>query len=175
MFAEANRRAPASVAALEFRSGDVRKLNFPQSSFDRERTDRVPMYVHEIEQAPSEILHVLRPGGWLTYTQTVCFATTAWRSERSEQRSRTKSDAFLSQLDHPRNVEPVLCTPGEGVTSRDIAVSGLLVPPVSPVRQRFSRSYEARGQTTSRARWAYVSLLKTWSDPNSFANLHCLS
>jgi len=41
----------------------VRKLGFPDGSFDLVRTDRVLMFVPEIEQAISEIVRVLRPGG----------------------------------------------------------------------------------------------------------------
>jgi ubiquinone/menaquinone biosynthesis C-methylase UbiE len=41
MIAEAKQRAPVSVAPLEFRTGDARKLDFPDSSFDAVRTDRV--------------------------------------------------------------------------------------------------------------------------------------
>ena len=69
MVAEAKRRAPASVAALEFRTGDVRKLDFTDSSFDAVRTDRVLMFVPEIEQALSEIFRVLRPGGRLVTSE----------------------------------------------------------------------------------------------------------
>ncbi len=69
MVAEAKRRAPASVAPLEFRTGDVRKLDFPDSSFDAVRTDRVLIFVPEVEKALTEIFRVLRPGGRLVTSE----------------------------------------------------------------------------------------------------------
>jgi ubiquinone/menaquinone biosynthesis C-methylase UbiE len=69
MIAEARRRAAGCTLPLEFRTGDVRKLDFPDSSFDAVRTDRVLMFVSEIEQALSEIFRVLRQGGRLVTSE----------------------------------------------------------------------------------------------------------
>ncbi len=63
------RRAPESLTHLEFRTGDVRKLDFPDGSFDGVRTDRVLMFVPEIEQALAEIFRVLGPGGRLVTSE----------------------------------------------------------------------------------------------------------
>lgn len=63
MIAESKKRASGSALPVEFLTGDARKLDFPDASFDLVRTDRVLMFVPEIEQAISEIVRVLRPGG----------------------------------------------------------------------------------------------------------------
>ena len=63
MVTESNKRASGSGLTVEFRIGDVRKLDFPDASFDFVRTDRVLMFVSETETALSEIVRVLRPGG----------------------------------------------------------------------------------------------------------------
>src|SRR5262249_39842299 len=49
LIAESMRRAEGSTLPVEFRPGDVCKLDFPGAAFDRIRTDRVLMYVPEIE------------------------------------------------------------------------------------------------------------------------------
>jgi ubiquinone/menaquinone biosynthesis C-methylase UbiE len=69
MVTEARRREPASIEPLEFRTGDVRKLDFPDSSFDAVRTDRVLIFVPEVERALSEMFRVLRPGGRLVASE----------------------------------------------------------------------------------------------------------
>jgi ubiquinone/menaquinone biosynthesis C-methylase UbiE len=86
MIAESKRRAEGSGLPVHFQCGDVRKMDFPDASFDRVRTDRVLMFVSEIEQALSEIRRVLRPSGLLVtseldhglhYTDSVHHDTTA--------------------------------------------------------------------------------------------------
>ena len=62
MIKEAQARVGASPM-LEFRIGEVGKLDFPDNSFDAVRTDRVLMFVSEVDRAISEIHRVLRPGG----------------------------------------------------------------------------------------------------------------
>ncbi len=69
MVSEARRRALKSLTHLEFRTGDVRKLDFPDGSFDGVRTDRVLLFGPEIEQALAEILRVLCPGGRLVTSE----------------------------------------------------------------------------------------------------------
>jgi ubiquinone/menaquinone biosynthesis C-methylase UbiE len=69
MVTEAKRRVPTSVGHLEFRTGDARKLDFPDSSFDAVRTDRVLIWVPEVENVLSEIFRVLRPGGRLVTSE----------------------------------------------------------------------------------------------------------
>jgi ubiquinone/menaquinone biosynthesis C-methylase UbiE len=63
MIAESKKRAAGLGLPVEFLIGDVRNLDFPDSSFDFVRTDRVLMFVPEIQQAISEIVRVLRRGG----------------------------------------------------------------------------------------------------------------
>jgi ubiquinone/menaquinone biosynthesis C-methylase UbiE len=63
LVAESRKRAQESTSPAEFRRGDARALNFPSGLFDRVRTDRVLMFVPEIDKAISEIVRVLRPGG----------------------------------------------------------------------------------------------------------------
>lgn len=60
---EAKKRTADSRLPVEFLHGDVRNLDFPSGSFDRVRTDRVLMFVPEIEKAIPEIARVLRVGG----------------------------------------------------------------------------------------------------------------
>ena len=69
LIAESKRRSAASNLPVEFRLGDVRKLDFPNASFDRIRTDRVLMFVPEIEVAIAEMVRVLRPGGRLVASE----------------------------------------------------------------------------------------------------------
>jgi ubiquinone/menaquinone biosynthesis C-methylase UbiE len=69
LVAEAKRRAAGSALLVEFRLGDVRKLDFADATFDRIRTDRVLMFVPEIETAIAEMARVLRPGGRLVASE----------------------------------------------------------------------------------------------------------
>jgi SAM-dependent methyltransferase len=57
------------VLPLEFRTGDACKLDLPDASFDGVRTDRVWMFVREIERALAEAFRVLRPGGVLVTSE----------------------------------------------------------------------------------------------------------
>jgi ubiquinone/menaquinone biosynthesis C-methylase UbiE len=66
---ESQRRAERSMLPVEFRLGDVCKLDFPHAAFDRIRTDRVLMFVPEIEVALTEMVRVLRPGGRLVASE----------------------------------------------------------------------------------------------------------
>ena len=63
LITESKSRMAGSSLRIEFLIGDVRKLKFPDASFDCVRTDRVLMFVPEIKRAISEIVRVLRPGG----------------------------------------------------------------------------------------------------------------
>jgi ubiquinone/menaquinone biosynthesis C-methylase UbiE len=63
LVAESRKRATESGSPVDFLRGDVRALDLPSASFDRVRTDRVLMFVPEIDEAISEIVRVLRPGG----------------------------------------------------------------------------------------------------------------
>jgi ubiquinone/menaquinone biosynthesis C-methylase UbiE len=63
LIAESRKRAAGSGLPVDFRLGDVRNLEFPDATFDRIRTDRVQMFVPEIETALAEMVRVLRTGG----------------------------------------------------------------------------------------------------------------
>jgi ubiquinone/menaquinone biosynthesis C-methylase UbiE len=69
LVAESKRRATETGLPVEFRHADARKLDFPNATFDRIRTDRVLMFVLEIEMALAEIARVLRPGGRLVASE----------------------------------------------------------------------------------------------------------
>lgn len=66
---ESRRRADGLGLPVEFRQGDVRRLDFPDASFDCARTDRVLMFVPEVETAISELVRVVRPGGWVVSSE----------------------------------------------------------------------------------------------------------
>ncbi len=68
MIEEARKRAQNTALAIEFRVGDVLRLDFPDSSFDRCRANRVLTHVKETEQALKEMVRILRAGGTM-----VCF------------------------------------------------------------------------------------------------------
>jgi SAM-dependent methyltransferase len=63
MIAESKRRANDCDLPVEFTISDARKLEFADASFDRVRTDRVLMFVPEVQEAIAEIVRVLRPTG----------------------------------------------------------------------------------------------------------------
>jgi ubiquinone/menaquinone biosynthesis C-methylase UbiE len=63
LVAESMNRSAGMGLPVEFRLGDVRHLDFPDASFDSIRTDRVLMFVPEIETAIAEMVRVLCPGG----------------------------------------------------------------------------------------------------------------
>lgn len=69
LIAESVRRAGGLNLPVEFLRGDVRRLDFPNATFDRIRTDRVLMFVPEIEAAMAEMVRVLRPGGRLVASE----------------------------------------------------------------------------------------------------------
>jgi ubiquinone/menaquinone biosynthesis C-methylase UbiE len=69
LIAESKRPAVGSSLPVEFVLGDVRKLDLPNAAFDRVRTDRVLMFVPEIQTAIAEMVRVLRPGGRLVASE----------------------------------------------------------------------------------------------------------
>jgi ubiquinone/menaquinone biosynthesis C-methylase UbiE len=69
LVAESQRRTSDSNLPIQFLRGDVRKLNFPDAAFDRVRTDRVLIFVPEVEIAVAEMVRVLRPGGRLVVSE----------------------------------------------------------------------------------------------------------
>jgi ubiquinone/menaquinone biosynthesis C-methylase UbiE len=69
LIAESRKRAAGSGLPVDFRLGDVRRLDFPNATFDRIRTDRVLMFVPEIETALAEMVRVLRTGGRLVASE----------------------------------------------------------------------------------------------------------
>jgi ubiquinone/menaquinone biosynthesis C-methylase UbiE len=65
MIAEAKHRHAALGLPIEFLEGDAQKLEFPDASFDRCRTERMLMHLDHPEQALAEMVRVVRPGGWV--------------------------------------------------------------------------------------------------------------
>lgn len=65
MLAEARRRSAGSDLPLEFTTGTLSGLDFPDGSFDGARAKLVLMHCEDIETAIDELVRVLRPGGRL--------------------------------------------------------------------------------------------------------------
>ncbi|MGH9720858.1 MAG: methyltransferase domain-containing protein [Bryobacteraceae bacterium] len=63
MIAEAKRRHRNSRLSLQFLEGSAQDLLFPDSTFDRCRTERMLMHVEQPEQALREMVRVVKPGG----------------------------------------------------------------------------------------------------------------
>ncbi len=63
MIAAARERSAGSSLPVEFVVGDAHRLDFPDSSFDVCRTDRVLLHLADPGRAVREIARVLRPGG----------------------------------------------------------------------------------------------------------------
>jgi len=63
MIAEAERRAADGNLPVQFRLGDLHRLELPEHSFDACRADRVFQHLAEPQQALAELVRVLRPGG----------------------------------------------------------------------------------------------------------------
>jgi ubiquinone/menaquinone biosynthesis C-methylase UbiE len=63
MLAEARQRAEGKRLSLDFRSCDGRRLDFPDSDFDRCRADRTLMHAEDPRELLGEMVRVLRPGG----------------------------------------------------------------------------------------------------------------
>jgi ubiquinone/menaquinone biosynthesis C-methylase UbiE len=61
--AEAEQRATAAGASVQFDSGDGYELPYPDGSFDCVRSERVFQHLDHPERAAAEIARVLRPGG----------------------------------------------------------------------------------------------------------------
>jgi ubiquinone/menaquinone biosynthesis C-methylase UbiE len=60
---EAHQRVKDGALPVDFTSGDVHRLDFPDNSFDGCRADRVFMHLRDREQALAEMIRVTRPGG----------------------------------------------------------------------------------------------------------------
>lgn len=63
MVNEARQRAVASDLPVEFHQGDITHLDFPDSSFDAARGERVLLHAPEAAAAVAELARVTRPGG----------------------------------------------------------------------------------------------------------------
>jgi len=62
----ARKRAEGSGLPVEFEVGDVQELRFDDESFDAARTERLLMHVPDADQAVTEMIRVLRPGGHIS-------------------------------------------------------------------------------------------------------------
>ncbi|MFJ8083982.1 methyltransferase domain-containing protein [Streptomyces sp. NPDC096205] len=63
MVAEARRRSAGSPWPVEFATGDIRKLDFPDASFDAVRVKLVRQHCDDLDAADAELIRVTRPGG----------------------------------------------------------------------------------------------------------------
>jgi ubiquinone/menaquinone biosynthesis C-methylase UbiE len=147
LVAEARKRAAESGSRAEFRRGDVRALDLPSASFDRVRTDRVLMFVPEIDEAISEIVRVLRPGGRLA-TSEIDHETHFIDSDRPDI-SRKFYAAFAAANPQPRlgrRLHRLLAVHG----LRDVKTAPRVIRPPYAMFQRlfggFTASAIARGQ-----------------------------
>ena len=62
---EANQKVKQTQFPVQFRVGDVNKLDFADNTFDGCRADRVFMHLHDRQQALSEMIRVTKPGGYI--------------------------------------------------------------------------------------------------------------
>jgi len=60
---EANGRSKLEQVPVQFRVGDVHKLDFADDAFDGCRVDRFFQHLHDRQHALSEMIRVTRPGG----------------------------------------------------------------------------------------------------------------
>ena len=65
MLAEAVERATSAGSPVEFCLGDVQRLAFEDATFDAVRSSRLLCHVDEPRRAVSEMIRVLRPGGYI--------------------------------------------------------------------------------------------------------------
>jgi len=78
MIEKARRRALTAQLPVEFLTGDVKDLPFPDHSFARCRIDRVLQHIREPQEAIADLVRVLEPGGlilaydndWGTFSMT---------------------------------------------------------------------------------------------------------
>jgi ubiquinone/menaquinone biosynthesis C-methylase UbiE len=69
MVREATRRSEGLGLPLDFRQGDVHRLEFEDSAFDRCRADRVLQHLEDPDRALAEMVRVVRPGGRLVVSE----------------------------------------------------------------------------------------------------------
>ena len=69
MIVEARKRAERSEAKVEFCVADAHQLPFPDSAFDRGMATSVLQHLENPAQALSELVRVLKPGGWVILTE----------------------------------------------------------------------------------------------------------
>ncbi|MFL5357460.1 methyltransferase domain-containing protein [Archangium sp.] len=67
MVSEARRRTEGTGLNIDYRQGDVHRLEFPSNTFDGSRASRVFIYLEDPLQALSEMLRVTRPGGSVVF------------------------------------------------------------------------------------------------------------
>jgi ubiquinone/menaquinone biosynthesis C-methylase UbiE len=63
MIAEARKRTTDASLPVEFREGDLMKLDFADASFDCARTERVLMHLRDSRAGLGEMIRVVRSGG----------------------------------------------------------------------------------------------------------------
>jgi SAM-dependent methyltransferase len=63
MLAEARRRTADKSASVDFRHGDINRLDFDDASFDGTHCERVFQHLRDVDTAMAELVRVTRPGG----------------------------------------------------------------------------------------------------------------
>ncbi|HEY2705676.1 MAG TPA: methyltransferase domain-containing protein [Candidatus Dormibacteraeota bacterium] len=99
MLAEARRRSEGCGLPVEFRRGDVHRLDLPDASVDACRAERVLLHVEDHARAVSEMARVLRPGGRLAVYD---FDLDAWILAGADPAvSRRVLELYLETIRHP--------------------------------------------------------------------------
>lgn len=96
MLEEARRRTDGLGIPVSFELADVMKLPFDDGSFDVCRTERVLIYVPDVDQAFSEMCRVTRPGGRIGVLDVDADSTVIDHPDRETTRSfvHTFCDGF---------------------------------------------------------------------------------
>jgi len=93
MVNEARRRSEGQELPVEFAVGDVRKLDFPDGSFDACRIERPLQYVAGPAPAVAELIRVTRPGGYIVALEPDHETTFVQRGDKSITRSNINAYA----------------------------------------------------------------------------------
>jgi len=97
MITEARARA-SGRANVEFSTGNVCDMPYPDQSFDAVRTERVMLYLPSREKAVSEMIRVTRKGGRIVISDTDIESTAITGKDRLQTRKITSliADTFVN-------------------------------------------------------------------------------
>jgi SAM-dependent methyltransferase len=108
-------RRRASGANLEWLEGDITALGLDSESFDAVRTERVLMYVPDLERTLDDLIRLLRPGGRLAFFELDYGATILAPGEAVagvEERAEAALRASLPQPLAGRRIPGLLAARG---------------------------------------------------------------